>query len=400
MSWRDSLRPGSFRGATFEVESAGQDGGRRTVVHEFAQRDDVFVEDMGLGPREFRVDGLVIGDDYMAARDALITAAEASGPGILVHPYRGSLTVSCQRYSVRESSDQGGAAFFSLVFIASAVAVQAAEVEDTTASAEAAAVATAVEAEAGFASRFSVAGLPGFVAEGAAEQVAALGERLQSGVSRLRGARDALSGATLRIETLRADALGLVRRVPNLASTVTGLIASIRLLADTPRAAIGELRGLIGYTPSFQPWSPTPARNVQRANGDALGRLVTLAASAEAVKAATELTFESYDEAVAVRDDLADRIDEAAAILADAGDDAGFERLNILRLALVRDVTQRGGSLARIYRYTPPATEPALVTAHRLYGDAGRAAEIVDRNAVRHPGFLAGGAVLEVLTDG
>jgi prophage DNA circulation protein len=112
------------------------------------------------------------------------------------------------------------------------------------------------------------------------------------------------------------------------------------------------------------------------------------------------VTFESYDEAVEIRDALADRLEQAAVGLADAGDDAGYEALSALRLAVVRDVTARGGSLARIYRYAPPSTEPALVTAHRLYGDAGRAAEIVERNRVRHAGFVPGGETLEVLTDG
>jgi len=122
--------------------------------------------------------------------------------------------------------------------------------------------------------------------------------------------------------------------------------------------------------------------------------------AAEAVAATTEIVFESYDDAVAVRDDLAERIDAAAFDMADVGDDAGYEALTTLRLALVRDVTQRGGSLDRLYSYTPPSSEPALVTAQRLYGDADRAQEIVDRNRVRHPGFVPAGAVLEVLTDG
>mgnify|MGYP000977712715 CR=1 FL=1 len=39
----------------------------------------------------------------------------------------------------------------------------------------------------------------------------------------------------------------------------------------------------------------------------------------------------------------------------------------------------------------PPASVPALVAAHRLYGDAGRDAEIVGRNRIRHPGRVPGG---------
>lgn len=400
MSWREDLRPGSWRGAAFLIDSADQDGGRRTVVHEFAQRDDVFVEDLGLGPDEFRIDCFVLGDDYMAARDRLIAACKVAGPGALVHPYRGSMQVNCVTFNVRESSQAGGMAVFSIVFVASGVVSQAAQVEDASAAAATAADAASAEAQSGFEGGFSVVGLPGFVADGAAEQIQALGERLQSGMTRLGGAQAALSNATLRITALRENALSLVRLVPDLGGAVYGLITAFRLLAGTPRSAVRELRGLIGYAPSAEAWADTPARRVQTANGVAIGRLVTLTAAAEAVAATTEIHFDSYDDAVAVRDDLAERIDAAAFDMADVGDDAGYEALTTLRLALVRDVTQRGGSLDRLYSYAPPSSEPALVTAQRLYGDADRAQEIVDRNRVRHPGFIPAGAVLEVLTDG
>ena len=71
--------------------------------------------------------------------------------------------------------------------------------------------------------------------------------------------------------------------------------------------------------------------------------------------------------------------------------------LGALRLAMVQDVTARGGSMARLFLYRPKAVEPALVLAYRIYGDAGRDAEIVTRNRVARPGFVPAGAPLELL---
>ncbi len=400
MTWRDNLRPGSFRDVPFHIEAADQKGGRRQVVHEFPQRDDPFVEDLGLRPHGFSLDCLVLGADYMTARDALIAAFDAAGPGILIHPYRGALTVSCEGWRCRESSEDGGVAYFTVDFITSAVAPRPATTEDTGAQVETVAAAGMDEGVAGLTDGFSVAGQAGFVAESAAARVVTIGDRLEGGLSRLGGATDRLSSVTLQLANLRSDALGLVRQVPDLAGAITGLVASARLLADTPRAALRELRGLIGLNTGARAPGTTPGRIVERANVDALERLVTLAAAAEAVRATSEITFESYDEAVAVREDLAERLDLAAAAAADAGDDKAFRALGALRLAVTRDVTRRGGSLARVYAYAPPATEAALVIAHRLYGDAGRAAEIVERNRIRHPGFVPGGQALEVLSDG
>ena len=399
MTWRDDLRPASYRDVPFHVENADQSGGRRQVVHEFPQRDDAFVEDLGLRPHEFRVEGFVLGAAYMAERDALIAALEGAGPGTLVHPYRGALTVSCVDWMVRETSDKGGAAFFSIVFVASAVQPRPAAAENTGAAALTEAAAASAEAETGLVGGLLVAGFPGFVAEDAAARLGGLTTRLEAGLGRLGGAAATVSSVSLRLQALRTDALGFVFRVPDLAAALSGLITSARLLADTPRAALRELKGLIGLNTGDRAPGSTPARAADQANAAALERAVTLLASAEAVAATTQIDFDSYDDAVAIRDDLAGLIDDAALRLADAGDDAGFDRLNALRLAMVRDVTRRGGSLARVYGYTPAATEPALVIANRLYADAGRAADIVARNRVRHPGFVPGGAQLEVLTD-
>ena len=54
---------------------------------------------------------------------------------------------------------------------------------------------------------------------------------------------------------------------------------------------------------------------------------------------------------------------------------------------------------ALIGRPAPQTTLPALVVAHRLYGDATRADEITVRNNARHPGALRGGIELEVLSE-
>lgn len=398
MSWEERLRAGRFRGAAFHVDSAEESGGRRDVLHEFPQRDDVLVEDLGRGPRDFSLEVLVVGADYMAARDALIAACDAPGPGELVHPYRGAVTAWCRGWRVRESTDQGGVARFTLAFTR---APEAASIEAAapTAGLEAAAAVASQEGLDGLTRGFSTSGLPGHLAEASAGRVQTLADRLGPALARLGGVRDRAAQAALQVAALRGGALDLVRTVPDLGGAVQRLIVQARLLAATPRAAFRELVTLIGFSTGDRAPGTTPVRLAEVRNADALERLVGLTAAAEAARAAVAIELESYEDARSVREQLAQALEDRARALADAGDDAGHARLSALRMAAVRALSARGATLARVYAYAPARVEPALVIAHRLYGDAARAEEIVRRNRLRRPDFVDPSAPLEVLTD-
>ncbi|MFX9939048.1 DNA circularization N-terminal domain-containing protein, partial [Acinetobacter baumannii] len=66
MTWRDQLRPASFRGVPFHVTQATGTFGRRSVTHEYPFRDLPYVEDLGRRARTLRIEALLLGEDYMA----------------------------------------------------------------------------------------------------------------------------------------------------------------------------------------------------------------------------------------------------------------------------------------------------------------------------------------------
>ena len=115
--WKMQLRAASFRGVSFGVTADESEGGRRTVTHEFPQREAPYVEDLGGAPRRFTVQAFVLGSDYMSRRDALEAALQQPGPGTLVHPWYGEVQVSqTAPYKVRHSAQDGGMAVFQLFF--------------------------------------------------------------------------------------------------------------------------------------------------------------------------------------------------------------------------------------------------------------------------------------------
>jgi prophage DNA circulation protein len=116
-TWRDNLRPASFRGVEFHVSAGSRSSGRRGIEFEYPKRDDPYFEDLGRIARRWSITGYVIGSDYQRQADALCSALEAIDPGTLVHPTMGTMRVVCQPYTRTEKKTEGGYAEFDMVFV-------------------------------------------------------------------------------------------------------------------------------------------------------------------------------------------------------------------------------------------------------------------------------------------
>src|SRR5690349_5511060 len=97
--WLSTLWPGSYKGIPFFYEDAKESGGRGLVVHKFPHRDDPFVEDLGEEPRFFEGTIYIHGDDVDAQADSLTAAFAGLGPGVLVDPVKGPVSVHCQEFA-------------------------------------------------------------------------------------------------------------------------------------------------------------------------------------------------------------------------------------------------------------------------------------------------------------
>lgn len=391
MSWRDNLRPASFRGVPFKIQGHSSDvGGRRLQVHEYPGRDDPYPEDLGRKTREFSIDGYVIGDDYMRERDALIDACNKAGPGTLVHPYLGTLSVVCSGCQVTERTEDGRMARLSLSFTDAGENRFPAASADTAKVVDLAATDAVSKISADFADSFSVDGLPAFVAddatgivEKASSAILAIGSLSTAGAI-VRGAASLVSGA-----------IDLVRNPALLASELTGFIGNAALSISPAADAVKGIKGLAAFGADLAAVPLTTATRIaQAANQTALCSMVRRAGIVEAARLAPTLSFAYQQEAFDLRDDLGTLLDGEMA----TSSDSVYGSLARVRTTLVKDLNMRAPGLARLVQATTHATEPALVTAYRLYEDADRADEIVARNRLRHPGFVQGGGTLEVLS--
>jgi prophage DNA circulation protein len=95
---------------------------------------------------------------------------------------------------------------------------------------------------------------------------------------------------------------------------------------------------------------------------------------------------------VPVADDvlaLRDTLDEAIFTASLKADPDHYQALNHYRQTLIKHLTAVAASGVSLVDVTPPETLSVLVLAYRRFGDATREAEVVQRNRIRHPGFVA-----------
>jgi len=390
MSWKDNLQTASFRGVVFHVDSADLTGGRRSVVHEFPQRLEPYVEDLGLKPREISFEAFVIGDDYDTQRDRLLDALETAGSGLLVHPFHGSVRVASTGFRLREGKSTLGMAVFSLTFTrTNAPGSPSSEVDTVslvgTAADEAqAAAASALDASLDFTGA-------SFVFDSA--HTVALG--IASGVSAV---RTAVGDAALFVQGCASI---LATSVTDFAaSSVSGLLAP--LWQDFGDAALGaagaaaryaEMQSLLDIAQlPVAPAFATPSRLREQQNGTALALFAERMSVAELARSASLITPSSTAEAARLREQVTSSID---VVLDASTDDSVFAAFTSLRAKSVRDLAARARFAPSVVSVTPKPTASLLSLTHDSTGSLAGLDDIIARNRIRHPGF-PGGDALEV----
>lgn len=414
---RHQFQKAKFRDVPFEVAAADTAVGRRVALHEFPLRDKPATEDMGRKASEFVVEGFLIGDDYQVRMKRLMAALMQAGPGTLIHPSLGSLNVVLVSPGrLREQFiERRGIVTFSLTFCESGAVDKPSFTVDTQQAIEDAADAVHGPMQEDFVKEFSIAGAPSWSIDSITSEI----RRATEVIANIRNG----FGLDLKSLALLTDAAGqfnanlsaLLKKPGDLA---TALITQVRSLTDffdfnapnafspfaAARRSVEPLKTMLGIgqygkpgTETERPTVPasaTPYRQQQAANQDAVFSLIRRTAVVEAARSVVFQPFNSFNEAVAVRDAVYDALEEEILV----APDAVYSALIALRVAVVNDIAARGIDLARLATVTLQDSMPALVLSYRLYGSTRYADELVQRNDLLNPLLVPGGVPLEVLS--
>jgi prophage DNA circulation protein len=309
IAWLDQLRPASFRGMPFQVDSVEISAGNNLVVREYPFQDLPTVFAMGKAAEEIKLSGYVIGPDYTTQRDELREQLEVRGVGALVLPTMGTLMVSvAAKYTIKEApTTEGGIARFDISFVRSQPRRYPVAVADTAQDAQAKADTAELAAADVFESCFNLGAAPGWVAD----------QTLSQMLDSIDAIWGQLGGVVQTIEGFNSTVIGAYQQLRNglndLIRTPRRLAAALRQLFDLPedlsaaaardyRRALRQLfdaRALVrrpGFTVSIVP--PVGGGLVMYGQGDA--SVLALATPARMRLATLTVAMDQLTESLAV----------------------------------------------------------------------------------------------------
>lgn len=391
MSWRDLLLPAAFRGVPFFYQDTEFEGGRRLANHEFPKRETGYIKDLGKRNRQYNITSYVLDDeDYFTARDALISALEEEGSATLDHPYLGPLTVNIEKFRMHETRAEGAMARFEITAFDAGDNPSPESSDDTQDESDEASDDADDENEDDFENEWDGSSDPNFGQD-------LLGELFDTLELLLETPGIDITGLLVLIETITSDVVdaaaiavavtafckGYARAAAAANAAPFDDTQSSRGPAALPDPTYG-LAALASWGDTLDP--PVGAR--RKKMQAALVALVEGSAASGVSRVYAAKQFAAQEDAEAARDQVTDLVDGLATDAADNGRNGVYAAYQALQAAASRDLTIRGKQVPPTIDYAVNAVLPSLVLAQRFYDDAGRAGELVARNAAPHPLFM------------
>ncbi|WP_434701550.1 DNA circularization protein [Pseudomonas sp. D1-36] len=410
-NWRDELLPASFRGISFLIPQASVPVGQKGQLHEYPQRDEPFFEQLGKQAQVHTMTAWVIGDDCFERRDKLLEALQTPGPGELVHPWLGRMQVKVGDCKVSHELTAGGMVSFDLTFYPDKpLTFPTAKVnsQQQVVKASDSMLGSALE-------RY--------------KQAMAKVDQARLGLLRL---RNSLSNVYAVIQQQFAPFVGVFTNLTGFAQSLMnspGALSSLFSsyfsdfsLQDSAFTDTSSSYKNAVATTTQQTEAVTAINTVSQSGGidsaaaaQATANLVQDALLVQMALIISEMPIASQpvssgstpsveqqailpvvrpevpvaDDVLQLRDSLSDAIFEASL----KADPAHYVVMNTLRQSLVKHLTTVAESGVRLVDITPPETMSTLVLAYQRFGDATRSAEVVQRNRIRHPGFVPAASI-------
>ncbi len=339
----------------------------------------------------------MIGEGHEDLRDRLIQAIENNkDPGILMHPIFGAVRVSPGPIEHVFDNEAGNIEYFNFTFLEAGENKYPSPLLNTGGQVENAGAVLKTLLKSTFDEQFTLKRMPGFVVSSAQNTNAVLSRELQKAAEM--APADPGMKATMMLGLSQLASPGILSKISVYSTQVQTSLTQIQTLFTDPAIGFLAYQKLSTFGDDF-PSIPesSPNRRIEKRNRDLQIALVKRQALVGMALTASQMSFASYEDAVAIRDRLALKLDQELDRVGSSDEDATFCALSDLKAAMVLDITERAANLARIKNIYPAEPMPALVMAYELYGGIDQAEEIRNRNKVRNPNFMPAGKTVQVL---
>lgn len=396
-----TLRPASFRGIRFFVDTAETQGGRRNILHEYPYKDEPYSEDLGRKAREYTFDAYVIGEEHEDARRRLLEAIEKNAnPGTLVHPLFGSVRVIPGPVRHRFNNAESRIEYFSFTFYEAGENRFPDATLDTRIAVQAAADLVESATKFAFIDNYTITEVPEFVLKDAQANANEMVRVIDKSIEKVQLAQSKQPDFNTQLSEYKNLIADWVSLPETFADKTAGLLSKLGEIYGEPINAFLTYQRLWETADDTIPdWQATPSRKRMRQNREVEIGMIKRLSVVGMAKAATRMAFDNYDEAVRFRQDLADLLEDELIRLGRTDYDNLFFALDDLRAQVIKDLTERSVNLDRLKEVYLASQQPAAVISYDLYGTSRRDQEIRSRNRVRHPLFMPAGQAIQVLVE-
>jgi len=412
----------SFRGIEFHVTKS-----RRRSQHRIDKKHYPFakrgrVTDMGVDDFAFEMEIYLLGNDALQRRAALEAAFDQIGPGPLVHPTRGTISVVVESVYDDEVFTELGVADFNVTFVQAGDATGPVARIDTQANLLIASDAAQKSTTAAYNLDIATADDPSKIDYSKALKASIKLFQYAKNVTPAAlkasaismGEDIAIKMASVGTPALMNGAFGVSGDLATYFGAspegVSSFVGTLKENSGKVWAAaqdnVGALSS-VGVSPQISSLSQrffaaTSASNSSEAmNAASVGQAFYDATAITAARSVAVTQFDNLQQALGVRDTLTQALSSAASVT--TTDDpmknaARSQSLRNLRTAVSRDISERSTGLPWLASETPQADAPARVTAYRLTGSLDQ--QIATLNGIRHASFVPAAKPVLYLKDG
>lgn len=396
MAWKDNLRQGSFRGIEFFTKDSQAAAGRRAVQHEFPNREKPYTEDMGRAGKAWTIQGHVLGDNYFETRDRLIEAFDKKGPAELIHPYYGSLQVQVAEVNISESQLEGAIAVFTAKFLEAGDNRFPKGVNDKLAVLTGNVDGALNQIKSDFDNSFSITGMPAFAVDSARALIAKAQELFDSVTKPLADTAEGVANLAFATRNLVAETNDLLQSPSVLSQR---LLDSFQLMEDaisiskSKTSAYSSFYDFAGDEPVV---GDTPIREREKENASTFENFMRRAAAVKSSITAVEADYASFNDAESARESITSVIEEQVRQI-DNTDGELWQSLRDVNASLVEALPDVDTDLPSLKEITTKNDTASLLLTYDLFESIDNEQDIIDRNNLRHPGFIPKDKDLEVL---